>query len=140
MYKRYAKKIKLFSFLVMSLFMFASVVFAVASISNYRFTEKGQMIEVEADSKMSGYVYLQAGRRYEQYYNGQFRFILYKKGLLGYSKQGNSHVLNTYNNLNIVEYWPDRSTGNYKGTLDLWVADTTGDYSGITTSFKIDQN
>lgn len=125
--------------LVMAFFLFISVIFAATSIT-YTFVGDGSTVTVESDEKISGNVYLKASRSSStMYYDGVFRFVLYKKGLLGYSEY-DREMQNTYKNTNLVMSRGKMSKTYYKGTLQLYSPDTTGQWSGITTKFEIGQN
>lgn len=47
---------------------------------------------------------------------------------------------NTYKDTNIVVSYGDMKKAYYKGTLQLYSADTSGRYSGLTTTFSIGTN
>ncbi len=139
MYKRYGKKVVVFSLFIMALFMFASTVLADEKIK-YTFVGDGTVISVESNNKISGNVYLQATRGEGTYlYNGVFRFVLYKKGLFGFNEY-DREMQSTYKNTNLVMSRGKMSKAYYKGTLQLYSADTSGIWSGITTYFEIGQN
>lgn len=139
MYKRYFKKVICFSLLFISLFTFTLEVLAAKSME-YTFKGDGTVISLESDNKLTtGKVYLSASRGMGTYlYNGVFRFVLYKKGIFGYSEY-DREMQNTYKNTNLVMSRGNMSKAYYKGTLQLYAADTSGSWSGITTKFEIGQ-
>lgn len=139
MYRRYSKKVFMGSFIFITLFMFVSIVLAVTSLT-YTFKGDGTVISVESNGKISGKMFLKASRTSStMYYDGKLRFVLYKKGLFGY-KEYDRCMRNTYKDTNIVVSYGDMKKAYYKGTLQLYSADTSGRYSGLTTTFSIGTN
>lgn len=138
MYKRHFKKVMCCSFLFISLLAFSLEVFAATSMYYVFSGDDGMTISVESDSKISGHIYLQAARKeYTRYYNGKFRFVLYKKNIFGKYAEVGRKMKDTYNDLNITTSWENQKSAYYKGTLQLYSKDTTGQYSGIPSTFSI---
>lgn len=137
MFKKYSKKVIIFSLFILSLFVFTSEVLA-AEVASYGFSKNdgGMTISVESESKMEGNVYLRTYREAKtRYYRGTFRFVLYKKGLFGYSEYDRQYK-STYNDCGVNTSWSNMSKAYYKGTLQLYESDGTDTI--LQTTFYID--
>lgn len=140
MYRRYGKKVFVSFFAVMTLFIFVSTVLAVTS-TTYTFKGDGAVISVESNDKISGSIYLRASRSSATMnYDGTLRFVLYKKNIFGTYKEYSRSMRDTYKDINIVVSYGSMANAYYKGTLQLYSPDTSGQYSGLTTTFSIGTN
>lgn len=140
MYRRYSRKVFLGSFIFMALLMFVSTVLAATSM-RYTFKGDGTVISVESANKIGGKIYLKASRGSStMYYDGTLRFVLYKKNIFGFYSEYDRVMRSTYKDTNIVVSYGNMSNAYYKGELQLYAPDTSGKYSGLTTTFSIGTN
>lgn len=135
MFKQHSKKIIAASFLLMSIFMFTSPVFAKYS---YTLREEGDTVMEYSDTKLSGTIYINA-THYPQYYRGELEFSLQKKGLLGtYSNYGSKYRRTTYNSSHDIVDWKCKTKTMYRGFIELTKADSPTRYSSINGSLYLE--
>ena len=142
MYKRYSKKLFSAFLLFIISISYISVVFAASDnsrIEKYTFTGDGSVISVYSNGKYKDRILLRADRAYQSSYHGTFRFVLYKKNILGIYKEYGRKYKDTFQVLCVFADWDDMSNAEYKGTLQLY-DNTETFYTGITTDFYITYN
>ena len=66
--------------------------------------------------------------------------LLYKKNIFGFYNEYDRVMRSTYKDTNIVVSYGNMSNAYYKGELQLYAPDTSGNYSGLTTTFSIGTN
>ncbi len=123
MYKKYVKKVFLFSTLALSFLMLISVVYA----ADYNFYNVGDSYEMDTYSKLEGTVGIKAVH-YSQLYNGELEYTLKKKVILFDVNVGKSQKISTYNRTVDIAYWDNCSNSNYKGRVELTKKDSNFSY------------
>lgn len=138
MFKKYSKKIFVFSALFMSIFMFTSTVFA-----EYDFVlnKVGETYMEYSETKLKGNIMVKAVH-YPQKYNGEIQLQLQRKELLGYKTVGNRQNFSTYN-LNVTcAYWDTSKyvSYDYRGFIELTQKDTNSAYNGLSGYLSVSEN
>lgn len=136
MLKKYTKKVVAVSILFMSIFMFASTVYAAY---HYYLENVGDTVMEYSDSELSGNIYVNA-TFHTQYYDGELEYQLQKKGLLGYSNVGKKQKQSTYRKSQDLVWWKSNSKTMYRGFIEMTKKDTDSIYTGLSGYLSVGEN